>query len=92
MSEGVQKISAFKFRYDIHYVTTVSLSISMSLQSALHKLASFRTNNTRESQETFQKGLIVLKSAKPATLGDEGGEFNISSRPRQLTFPRMGIS
>ncbi|KAF8180126.1 hypothetical protein BJ912DRAFT_855370 [Pholiota molesta] len=47
----------------------------MSLQSALHKLASFRTNNTRESQETFQKGLIVLKSAKPATLGDEGWAF-----------------
>ncbi|KAF9485705.1 protein prenylyltransferase [Pholiota conissans] len=47
----------------------------MSLQEALHKLASFRTNNTRDSQETFEKGLIVLRSAGPKTLGEEGWAF-----------------
>ncbi|KIM41557.1 hypothetical protein M413DRAFT_71695 [Hebeloma cylindrosporum] len=47
----------------------------MSLQSALEKLASFRTNNTRESQETFEKGLVVLKSGKTTKLGDDGWAF-----------------
>lgn len=46
----------------------------MSLQSALEKLASFRRNNTRESQETFEKGLVVLKSGKNTRLGDDGEE------------------
>ena len=48
----------------------------MSLQSALEKLASFRTNNTRESQETFEKGLVVLKSGKTTKLGDDGKKIN----------------
>jgi hypothetical protein len=48
----------------------------MSLQSALEKLASFRRNNTRESQETFEKGLVVLKSGKTTKLGDDGEETN----------------
>lgn len=52
------------------YVTVVSLS--MSLQSALQQLASFRANNSRESQETFAKGLVVLKAGKTANLGEEG--------------------
>jgi len=47
----------------------------MSLQSALEKLASFRANNTRESQETFEKGLIILKSGKTTKLGDDGWAF-----------------
>jgi len=47
----------------------------MSLQSALEKLASFRANNTRESQETFEKGLVVLKSGKTTKLGDDGEEI-----------------
>jgi hypothetical protein len=46
----------------------------MSLQSALEKLASFRRNNTRESQETFENGLVVLKSGKTTKLGDDGEE------------------
>ena len=44
----------------------------MALQPALQKLAAYRTNNTRESQDTFQKGLVVLKSGAAARLGDEG--------------------
>ncbi|KAJ7248603.1 TPR-like protein [Mycena haematopus] len=42
----------------------------MSLSSALDKLATFRTNNTRASQETFKNASIILKSAKQ--LGDDG--------------------
>ncbi|KAF7341973.1 TPR-REGION domain-containing protein [Mycena venus] len=42
----------------------------MSLSSALEKLATFRTNNTRASQETFKNASIILKSAKQ--LGDDG--------------------
>ncbi|KAF7366539.1 TPR-REGION domain-containing protein [Mycena sanguinolenta] len=42
----------------------------MSLSSALDKLATFRTNNSRSSQETFKNASIVLKSAKQ--LGDDG--------------------
>jgi hypothetical protein len=58
----------------------------MSLSSALEKLATFRTNNSRASQETFKVGAIfrhgtliqnrlqnasvILKSAKQ--LGDDG--------------------
>ena len=52
----------------------------MSLQSALEKLASFRANNTRESHETFEKGLFVLNSGKTTKLGDDGEEIHFRSR------------
>ncbi|KAJ6591122.1 hypothetical protein DFH09DRAFT_1138675 [Mycena vulgaris] len=42
----------------------------MSLASALEKLATFRTNNARASQETFQNASIILKSAQK--LGEDG--------------------
>ncbi|KAJ7164968.1 hypothetical protein C8R46DRAFT_900992 [Mycena filopes] len=42
----------------------------MSLSSALEKLATFRTNNTRASQETFKNASVILKTAKQ--LGDDG--------------------
>ncbi|KAJ6481719.1 hypothetical protein C8R45DRAFT_1002827 [Mycena sanguinolenta] len=44
--------------------------MSLSLSSALDKLATFRTNNSRASQETFKNATIILKSAKQ--LGDDG--------------------
>jgi len=44
----------------------------MALQPALQKLAAYRANNTRESQDTFEKGLVVLKSGASAKIGDEG--------------------
>ncbi|KAF9045598.1 tetratricopeptide repeat domain 35 [Panaeolus papilionaceus] len=47
----------------------------MSLQNALQELASFRSNNTRKSQEAFEKGLIVLKAGANVNLGDEGWAF-----------------
>jgi len=59
----------------------------MSLQSALEKLASFRINNTRASQETFEKGLIVLKSGKSTKLGDDGEETNPYLLNTSLTLP-----
>ncbi|KAF9564084.1 tetratricopeptide repeat domain 35 [Agrocybe pediades] len=47
----------------------------MSLQSSLEKLASFRKNNTRNSQETFEHGLNILKSGASLKLGDESWAF-----------------
>ncbi|KAF8803377.1 tetratricopeptide repeat domain 35 [Phlegmacium glaucopus] len=47
----------------------------MALQPALQKLAAYRANNTRESQDTLQKGLVVLKSGASTRLGDEGWAF-----------------
>jgi hypothetical protein len=40
--------------------------------SALRKLATYRTQNNRASQETFDKGVIILKSNVANTMGDEG--------------------
>lgn len=48
----------------------------MSLQTALQELSSFRRNNIRKSQETFKKGVLVLKSGATIKLGEEG-EFKI---------------
>ncbi|KAJ7135444.1 hypothetical protein C8R43DRAFT_1097966 [Mycena crocata] len=42
----------------------------MSLSFALEKLATFRTNNARASQETFENASVIMKSAKQ--LGDDG--------------------
>ncbi|KAJ7216560.1 hypothetical protein GGX14DRAFT_442004 [Mycena pura] len=42
----------------------------MSLASALDKLATFRTNNTRASQETFKNASVIMKTARK--LGDDG--------------------
>ncbi|KAF8208337.1 TPR-like protein [Mycena galopus ATCC 62051] len=42
----------------------------MSLASALEKLATFRANNSRASQETFKNATIILKSSQ--RLGDDG--------------------
>ncbi|PPQ95542.1 hypothetical protein CVT26_008567 [Gymnopilus dilepis] len=47
----------------------------MSLPSALQKLASYRKNNTRASQETFKEGLVVLNAGGTNKLGDEGWAF-----------------
>lgn len=44
----------------------------MALQPTLQKLAEYRANNTRESQDIFTKGVVVLKSGGFAKLGDEG--------------------
>jgi len=43
--------------------------------SALRKLATYRTQNNRASQETFDKGVIILKSNVANTMGDEGWAF-----------------
>lgn len=53
-----------------------------NIHGALAKLASYRAKNTRESQQTFEKGLLVLKSGKPSGLGDEGTVFEPTTRQR----------
>ncbi|KAF8062197.1 hypothetical protein FPV67DRAFT_260421 [Lyophyllum atratum] len=47
----------------------------MSLSTALARLATYRTHNTRASQETFEQGCSVLKSGSTTKLGDEGWAF-----------------
>ena len=44
----------------------------MSVASASTTLTTYRPKNTRKSQETFEKGLVLLKSGKHSKLGDEG--------------------
>ncbi|KAG6908259.1 hypothetical protein DXG01_005524 [Tephrocybe rancida] len=46
----------------------------MSLATALERLATYRTNNTRASQDTFEHGCRILK-AGPTKLGDDGWAF-----------------
>jgi len=55
----------------IFYSSLFQVPSTMSVESALQQLASYRLKNTRESQDTFEKGLIILKSRKVAKLGDE---------------------
>ena len=43
----------------------------MSVESASIALTSCRSKNTRKSLETFEKGLVLLKSGKHSKLGDE---------------------
>jgi tetratricopeptide (TPR) repeat protein len=47
----------------------------MDLQSALQKLATYRSQNTRASQETFENGVAILKSNAAKKMGDEGWAF-----------------
>ncbi|KZT28258.1 TPR-like protein [Neolentinus lepideus HHB14362 ss-1] len=47
----------------------------MDLPSALQKLSTFRARSTRASQETFDKGLVVLKGNGLKKLGDESWSF-----------------
>jgi len=48
----------------------------MSLQSALEQLATHRTKNTRESQNVFRNGLLVLQKNGLKKLGDDGKSFH----------------
>lgn len=48
----------------------------MSLQSALEQLATYRTKNTRASQDVFRKGLLVLQKKGLNKLGDDGKSFH----------------
>lgn len=50
---------------------TVHFNFIMDLPTALQKLATYRTNDTRASQDTFDKGLVLLKSNAVSKMGDE---------------------
>ena len=43
----------------------------MSVSSALHKLASYRANNSRQSWDVLKQGTTLLKAGK-APAGDDG--------------------
>jgi hypothetical protein len=58
----------------------------MDLSSALQKLATYRVQNTRASQETFEKGVIILKNNAARKMGDEGElRLNGFSHSQDLT-------
>lgn len=46
--------------------------------SALQKLATYRSHNSRESRDTFDKGIIVLKSNAVNKMGDDGAENHMA--------------
>jgi hypothetical protein len=54
----------------------------MSLQSALERLATYRANSTRASQDIFRNGLLVLQKGNFKKLGDDGKPFR--SHPHLL--------
>ncbi|KAG6827952.1 hypothetical protein H0H92_009860 [Tricholoma furcatifolium] len=49
--------------------------MTTSLSSALERLANYRVNNTRASQEIFEQGCVILKASPSARLGDDGWAF-----------------
>jgi hypothetical protein len=48
------------------------MSNDPALAKALQKLADYRTNDTRASQETFDSGVLLLENNAANELGDEG--------------------
>ncbi|PPQ86410.1 hypothetical protein CVT25_003532 [Psilocybe cyanescens] len=64
----------------------------MSLQTALQELSSFRRNNVRKSQETFKKGVVVLKSGASTKLGEEGWAFLEQLALASLDIGRIDIA
>ena len=51
---------------------------TMSLSAALETLANYRANNTRASQETFDKGAQILKSNAISRLGSDCKQYSWS--------------
>ncbi|KAG5731813.1 Tetratricopeptide repeat protein 35-A [Termitomyces sp. T112] len=49
--------------------------MTTSLATALERLAAYRTNNTRASQETFEHGCLILKSGSKTKFGDDAWAF-----------------
>ncbi len=47
-------------------------TMSRDLPTALHKLAIFRSQNTRASQDVFEQGLLVLDADAFWKQGDDG--------------------
>lgn len=64
----------------------------MSLSSALEVLANYRTNNTRASQDIFDKGTVVLRAGGTVKLGHEGTSIKhvSDSKVEQLAIPQVG--
>jgi hypothetical protein len=58
--------------------------------SALQKLATYRTQNNRASQETFDRGVIVLKSDVAKTMGEEGACVAKTSNPSDCLTAFVG--
>lgn len=58
----------------------------MSLDKALETLANYRANNTRASNDTVQKGRLILqKKSALKKLGDECERVFSTVYPRALT-------
>jgi hypothetical protein len=66
-------------------------SAMANVASALQKLATFRSQNNRASQETFDKGVIVLKSNVANKMGEEGSSHFRLQQWLSDCFCRMGF-
>lgn len=61
-----------------------------SLSSALKALANYRANNTRASQDIYDKGTVVLRAGK-AVKGDEGAFHEPYKTNGERLVLRLGI-
>jgi hypothetical protein len=63
------------------------------IAAALQKLASYRSHNTRASQEVFKQGLIILNSnaVQITKMGDDGTELSIPES-NHLNILQDGLS
>jgi hypothetical protein len=57
--------------------------------SALQKLATYRTQNNRASQEIFDRGVIVLKSDVAKKMGEEGACVAEAGSPSDCLTAKM---
>ena len=69
-----------------NYIRLLEISVEMttSLATALERLAAYRTNNTRASQETFEHGCLILKSGSKTEFGDDGMYISWASLNHKL--------
>ena len=64
----------------------------VEIAAALHKLATYRTHNNRASQETFSKGIIILKNNIANNIGEDGASyFVVSLGSKRNIFRRLGF-
>ena len=80
------------------YCTQISLLnwFTMSVQSALHQLATYRAQNTRASQDIFDKGALILQKNALHKMGDEGTSGHLAPDSvhvhKLIYIGRLGVS
>lgn len=86
MEAGDQLERDLMFKLQLHchieHCYACGLTMTKELSAALQNLASYRAQNTRASQQTFEQGLVVLKSNAPWKRGEDG-EFPSRAQTRR---------